>query len=47
VASEFARQSGDTVAALRIAGQLGRYAYLRGHYHEVRQWMDLAVTAGS
>jgi predicted ATPase/DNA-binding SARP family transcriptional activator len=47
VASEFARQSGDTVAALRIAGQLGRYAYLRGRYHEVRQWMDLAVTAGA
>lgn len=45
-ASEFARQSGDAVAALRIAGQLGRYAYLRGHYHEIRQWMDLAVAAG-
>jgi predicted ATPase/DNA-binding SARP family transcriptional activator len=45
-ASEFARQSGDAVAALRIAGQLGRYAYLRGHYQEVRQWMDLAVAAG-
>jgi predicted ATPase/DNA-binding SARP family transcriptional activator len=45
-ASEFARQRGDAVAALRIAGQLGRYAYLRGHYHEVRQWMDLAVAAG-
>ena len=47
VASEFARQCGDAVAALRIAGQLGRYAYLRGHYQEVRQWMDLAVAAGS
>jgi predicted ATPase/DNA-binding SARP family transcriptional activator len=46
VASEFARQSGDAVAALRIAGQLGRYAYLRGHYQEIRQWMDLAVAAG-
>jgi len=45
-ASEFARQAGDAVAALRIAGQLGRYAYLRGHYHEIRQWMDLAVAAG-
>jgi predicted ATPase len=45
-ASEFARQSGDAVAALRIVGQLGRYAYLRGHYHEIRQWMDLAVAAG-
>jgi len=45
-AIEFARESGDAIAALRIAGQLGRYAYLRGHYHEIRQWMDLAVTAG-
>jgi tetratricopeptide (TPR) repeat protein len=45
-AIEFARESGDAVAALRIAGQLGRYAYLRGHYHEIRQWMDLAVTIG-
>lgn len=46
-ASDFARQSADAIAALRIAGQLGRYAYLRGHYQEIRQWMDLAVTAGS
>ena len=45
-ALDFAHQSGDTVAALRIAGQLGRYAYLRGHYHEVRKWMDQAVVAG-
>jgi len=44
-ALEFARESGDAVAALRIAGPLGRYAYLRGHYHEVRQWLDAAVTA--
>jgi len=44
-ALEFAHQSGDAVAALRIAGPLARYAYLRGHYHEVRQWMDEAVTA--
>ena len=26
-------------------GRLGRYAYLRGRYHEVRQWMDAAVTS--
>jgi predicted ATPase/DNA-binding SARP family transcriptional activator len=44
-ALEFARESGGAVAALRIAAPLGRYAYLRGHYHEVRQWMDAAVTA--
>ena len=31
-------------AALQTAGPLGHYAYLRGHYHEVRQWMDAAVT---
>lgn len=44
VALEFARQDADTIAALQIAGPLGHYAYLRGHYHEVRQWMDAAVT---
>ena len=45
-AVEFARESGDVVSALRIVGPLGRYAYLRGHYHEIRGWMDAAVTAG-
>ena len=35
MATEYARGAGDAVAALRIVGQLGRYAYLRGHYHEV------------
>ena len=45
-ALEFARECGDPIAALRIAGPLGRYAYLRGHYHEVRQWLDTAVAAG-
>jgi len=45
-AIDFAREDGDAVAALKIVGQLGKYAYLRGHYHEVRQWMDLAVAAG-
>ena len=45
-ATEHARESGDAVAALRIVGQLGKYAYLRGHYNEIRQWMDLAVAAG-
>ena len=44
-AFEFAQEAADPVAALRIAGALGRYAYLRGHYQEVRQWMDAAVTA--
>ena len=45
-ALEFARECGDANAALRIAGPLGRFAYLRGHYHEIREWMDAAVTAG-
>jgi len=47
VALEFARGSGEVDAALRIAGSLGRFAYLRGHYHEIRQWMDAAVVAGT
>jgi predicted ATPase/DNA-binding SARP family transcriptional activator len=47
VALEFAHDSGDANAALRIAGPLGRFAYLRGHYHEIREWMDIAVTAGT
>ncbi len=46
LALEFAHNSGDANAALRIAGPLGRFAYLRGHYHEIREWMDTAVTAG-
>ena len=45
-ATEYARSIGDAVSALRIVGQLGRYAYLRGHYHEVREWMDQAVADG-
>ena len=44
-AIEYAGNTGDAVAALCIVGQLGRYAYLRGHYHEVREWMDRAVAA--
>src|SRR6516165_5596280 len=44
-ASEFAAEAGDPVAALRIAGALDRYAYLRGRYHEIRQWLDAAVTS--
>ena len=45
-ALEFARGSGDVRGALRIAGPLERYAYLRGQYSEVRHWMDAAVTIG-
>jgi predicted ATPase/DNA-binding SARP family transcriptional activator len=46
-ALEFARGSADVRGALRIAGPLERYAYLRGQYSEVRHWMDAAVTIGS
>jgi predicted ATPase/DNA-binding SARP family transcriptional activator len=44
-ALDFARHGGDAVAALRIAGPLGHFGYLRGHYQEIRQWMDMAVNA--
>jgi predicted ATPase/DNA-binding SARP family transcriptional activator len=44
-AYDFAVETSDPVAALRIAGRLDRYAYLRGRYHEIRQWMDAAVTS--
>ena len=47
LALEFAHGRGDPVAALRIAGPLGRFAYLRGRYHEIREWMDAAVMAGA
>jgi predicted ATPase/DNA-binding SARP family transcriptional activator len=43
-AFEFAQETDDAAAALRIAGSLDRFAYLRGHYHEIRQWLDEAVT---
>ena len=46
VALEFAAERGSADTALRIAGPLGRFAYLRGHYQEIREWMDTAVTAG-
>jgi predicted ATPase/DNA-binding SARP family transcriptional activator len=46
-ALEFAHDCGNADAALRIAGPLGRFAYLRGHYQEIREWMDTAVTAGT
>jgi predicted ATPase/two-component SAPR family response regulator len=47
VALEFARGCCEPEVALRIVGPLGRFAYLRGHYQEIRQWMDAAVLAGT
>jgi predicted ATPase/DNA-binding SARP family transcriptional activator len=44
-AIEYAHRSGEAVAALRIACSLVRYASLRGHYHEVRQWLDTGITS--
>src|SRR5262249_31759566 len=46
VALEFARECCELNVVLRIVGPLGRFAYLRGHYREIRQWMDAAVVAG-
>ena len=42
-AFEYAQDCDDPAAALRIAAPLDRYAYLRGRYHQVRQWLDQAV----
>jgi len=47
VALEFARGCCELNVTLRIVGPLGRFAYLRGHYQEIRQWMDAAVVAGT
>jgi DNA-binding SARP family transcriptional activator len=44
-AVEHAHASADSLGALRIATSLDRYAALRGSYHEVRQWLDTAVTS--
>jgi predicted ATPase/two-component SAPR family response regulator len=44
-AVEYALKSGDCVPALTISSSLGRYASLRGQYHEIRQWLDAAVTS--
>ena len=46
-AVEFATARGDTTAVLRIAASLSRFAYLRGHYQEIRQWINKVVRAGS
>jgi predicted ATPase/transcriptional regulator with XRE-family HTH domain len=47
----WAREQGDGVTALRLAGALGRYWAQRGHLSEGRQWcadaLALPVTAGA
>jgi predicted ATPase/two-component SAPR family response regulator len=42
-ALNFARQEGDARAVLEIAGALGLFWYLHGHYSEGREWLDWAV----
>ena len=42
-----ARDTGDVTAALRLAGALCRFWYLRGHYREGRDWLDWALAAPS
>jgi predicted ATPase/DNA-binding SARP family transcriptional activator len=44
-AMEYAPKSEEPVAALRIASSLYRYASLRGHYHEIRRWIDAAISS--
>jgi two-component SAPR family response regulator len=35
----------DPALGIRLAGALGRYCYLRGHYAEGREWLQEAVVA--
>ena len=44
-AFEYAPKSADPLLALRLASSLVDYASLRGHYYEIRQWLDTAVTS--
>ena len=40
-----ARDRKDVTAALRLAGALAPFWYLRGHYREGRDWLDWALAA--
>jgi DNA-binding SARP family transcriptional activator len=40
-----ARDNEDITAALRLAGALSRFWYMRGHYREGREWLDWALAA--
>ena len=44
-ALNFARDEGNANAVLEIAGSLGLFWYLHGHYKEGRDWLDWAVVA--
>ena len=39
-ALQFARQAGDATTVLEVAGALGRFWYLHGHYKAGRDWID-------
>jgi predicted ATPase/DNA-binding SARP family transcriptional activator len=44
-ALNFAREQGDARAVFEMAGSLGLFWYLHGHYKEGRDWLDWAVVA--
>jgi predicted ATPase/DNA-binding SARP family transcriptional activator len=44
---QVARDGADITAALRLAGALSRFWYLRGIYREGREWLDWALAAPS
>jgi predicted ATPase/DNA-binding CsgD family transcriptional regulator len=42
-AHEYLRDNDQPVDALRLATALWRYAYTRGHYRELRRWIEVSV----
>jgi predicted ATPase/DNA-binding SARP family transcriptional activator len=44
VALGYARERGVTADGMRLAANLWRLCYLRGHYREGREWLDWAAT---
>ena len=44
VALAFARDHRETADGIRLAANLWRLCYLRGHYREGREWLDWAAT---
>ena len=43
VALGFARDNGETADGIRLAANLWRLCYMRGHYREGREWLDWAA----